>query len=174
MRTALIFGLVASIVSLSFAADADPVHDIGISADVPTITVAPRRAGRITMSLPGLTYAMTLTVDCDADWQPDSVSISVADSRTSFNAEQLQAGRELHLDLRIPPNQIAPLRIEKFCVAADPDTPDTSIQNRITVAGVLSALASLRCATDSEQSTMYVTKPLDVVLECAAPALTDE
>jgi len=169
MRPALIFGFVATIAPVSFAAEAEPVHDFGISADVPIVTVAPRRAGRMTMSLPGLTYAMTLTVDCDTNWQPDSVSISVADSRTSFNAEQLQAGRELNLELRIPSIQIAPLRVEKFCVVSDLNTPEALIQNRITVPGVLSAQASLRCATDSEQSMLYVTKPLDVVLKCDAP-----
>lgn len=174
MRPVLIFGFIATVAPVSFAAEVEPVHGIGISADVPTVTVPRRRAGRISMSLPGLTYAMKLTVDCDANWQPDSVSISVADSSTSFNAEQLQSGRELSLELRIPSNQIAPLRIEKFCVAGDPDTSETAIQNRITVPGVLSAQASLRCATDSEQSTMYVTKPLDVVLECAAPTRADE
>ncbi len=174
MRTAFFVGLVAIIASLSFATEPEPAHNIRISADVPTVTVAPRRAGRMTMSLPGLTYALTLTVDCGANWQPESVSISVADSRMSFDAEQLQAGRVLNLDLRIPSNQIAPLRIEKFCVAADPVTPEKPIQDSITVRGFLSAIGSLRCVTDSEQSIVYVTKPLDVNLECATPGLTDD
>jgi hypothetical protein len=121
------------------------------------------------MNLPGLTYAMTVTVNCDTDWRPDSVSVSVADSRASFNADELQVGGELTLELRIPSNQIAPLRIERFCIADDSDVPDATIQDRITVSGVMSAQASLRCATGSEQSTMYVTKTLDVMLECAEP-----
>ncbi len=169
MRPALLFGFVAAVRSVAFAAELEPVHDIGISADVPTVTVAPRPAGRLSMRLPSLTYALTVTVECDANWQPDSVTISIADSRTSFNAEQLQADRELKLELRVPSNQIAPLRIEQFCISGEKAKPDTADQNRITVPAVMSAQASLRCATESAQSIMYVTKPLDVMLECAVP-----
>ena len=167
MRTALIFGFAATIASAAFAAEPEPVHDIGITADLPTVTVTPRRPGHTTIRLPSLTYALTVTVECDANWQPDSVSISVSDSRASLIAEQLQAGRELKLELRIPSNQIAPLRIEQFCVDGNKGKPDTADQNRITVPGVMSAQASLRCATESAQSIKYATVPLDVLLECA-------
>ena len=169
MRPTLLFGFVAAVISVAFATEPEPVHDIRISADVPTVTVAPRPAGRLSMRLPSLTYALTVTVECDANWQPDSVTISIADSRISFNAEQLQADRELKLELRVPSNQIAPLRIEQFCISGEKAKPDTADQNRITVPAVMSAQASLRCATESAQSIMYVTKPLDVMLECAVP-----
>ena len=166
MRPALIIGFVATVVPIAIAAETEPVHSIGITANAPTVTVSPRRAGRVLMRLPNLTYALTVAVVCETNWRPDSVYISVADSGASLDAKQLQAGGELKLELRIPSNQIAPLRMEKFCIADDVDAPDAAIQNRITVPGVMSAQASLRCATESEQSTIYVTEPLDVVLEC--------
>jgi len=169
MRPALILGFVATVASIAIATEMERVHEIGITASVPTVTVTPRRAGHILMRIPSLTYALTVAVDCGADWQPDSVSISVADSGASLDAKQLQAGKELKLELRIPSNQIAPLRIEKFCIADDTNSPDATIQNRITIAGVMSAQASLRCATAFEQATIYVTELLDVVLECGAP-----
>ena len=149
-------------------AETEPVHDIGIAADVPTVTVMARAPSRTSVRLPSLTYALTLTIDCAASWQPDSVSVSVADSRASFVTEQLQTGGKLILELRIPANQLAPLRIEEFCI--DDGNSDSGVADRdtITVPGVVSAQASLRCATESEQSIKYVTVPLDVVLECAA------
>ena len=119
MRPALTFGILATVVSIAIAAETAPVHNIGITADVPTVTVSPRRPDRTTIRIPGLTYEMSLTVDCEANWRPDSVSISVADSRASLNAEQLQVSRELGLELRIPSNQIAPLRVEHFCTGTD-------------------------------------------------------
>ena len=112
---------------------------------------------------------MSLTVDCEANWRPDSVSISVADSRASLNAEQLQVSRELGLELRIPSNQIAPLRVEHFCIVGGEDEQGTANRNEITIHGVVSAQASLRCASQSTESIVYVTKPLDVLLECAVP-----
>ena len=167
MRPALTVGFLVSVACIANAAATEPVHDIELTVDIPTVTVTPRPPGRITMRLPGLTYALTVAVYCEANWQPDSVSISVADSGASLDAEQLQADRELKLELRIPSNQIPPLRIENFCIAGGMKTPDTTTRNRITVPGVMSAQASLRCANESAQSTMYVAKPLDVVLECA-------
>lgn len=169
MRAALFSGFFAIVASIAIAAETVPVHNIEITADVPTVTVSPRRAGRTTMRLPGLTYEFSVTVDCETNWQPDSVSISVADSRASISAEELQASRELGLQLRIPSNQIAPLRVEHFCVDGGADDVDAISPNSITIPGVVSAQASLRCVSESTNSMMYVSKPLDVLLECAVP-----
>lgn len=167
MRPTLTLSLIATVSSIATASE--PVHNIELTVDVPIVTVTPRQPGRITMRLPSVTFSVTVAVDCGADWQPDSVSISVADSGASLNAEQLQAGRELTFDLHIPSSQIAPLRIERYCIDDEADAANAAYQNRITIPGVMSAQASLRCATESERSTTYVTKPLDIVLECAAP-----
>jgi len=169
MRAALINGIFATVASIAIATETVPVHDIDITADVPTVTVAPRPAGRTTMRLPGLTYELSVTVDCEANGQPDSVSISVADSRASISAEELQASRELGLQLRIPSNQIAPLRLEHFCVDDGTDHSGSFSPNRIMIQGVVSAQASLRCVTETTNSMMYVSKPLDIMLECAVP-----
>ena len=80
------------------------------------MNAAPRRPGRFAMRLPSLTYALTLTTDCDENWQANSVLISVADSRVSFDAEKLREDTSLEFKLQIPSDQIAPLRIENFCV----------------------------------------------------------
>jgi hypothetical protein len=167
MRLTLIFGFFATVASI--AAEPDSLRGLGLTANTPTVEVSPRLPGRVNISLPSLTYAMSVTVDCEANWQPDSVSIGVADSRASFNAEQLRASRELTLELRIPSEQIPPLHVEHFCIIGDRDESDTTNTDKITISGVLSAQASLRCATESAKSITYLTKPLDVVLECAVP-----
>lgn len=168
MHTALIFGFLAVIEPTALAAQTEPVHDIGVTADVPTVTVTARLPGATDMRLPSVTYALTVAADCDANWRPDSVSISIADSRAFLDAEQLQSGGELILELRIPSNQIAPLRIENFCIDGYKGKLHNARKNRVTVPGVMSVQASLRCATESAQSIRYVTVPLDVVLECDA------
>jgi hypothetical protein len=167
MFRALLIALLASAVSVAFATEPGPVHHIEISADVPSVAVAPRPPGRFTMRLPGLTYALTMTADCGKNWNPDSVSISVADSRISFNKDQLQDGDLLEFELRVPSQQIGPLRLEQFCVISE--QANIAEHSTITIESLLSAQASLRCATDAEQSTRYVTVPLDVSLECVVP-----
>jgi hypothetical protein len=108
-----------------------------------------------------------MIVDCDESWNPDSVLISVADSRVSFNAEQLRARDSLQFELQVPSQQIGPLRLEQFCVANE--QANTADDSTIIVQSVLSAHVSLLCASDSEQSIRYVAVPLDVSLECVVP-----
>lgn len=180
MRAALLFGFVATVCSVAVPAEPRPVPGIEISADVPTVTVTPRRAGRLALRLPSLTYTLTFTAYCEENWQPASVSISIADSRKSLDAEQLELAAVLALKLRVPSNQIAPVRIERFCIRDDQkdlqadDTgdnkePASADENTVIISAALSAQASLLCATDSEQSITYITKPLDVMLECSVP-----
>ncbi len=180
MRAALLFGFMATVCSVAAPAEPRPLAGIEISADVPTVTVTPRRAGRFGLRLPSLTYTLTLTAYCEDNWQPVSVSISIADSRKSLDAEQLEQATVLDLELQVPSNQIAPVRIERFCIKDDQkdfqpgDTGDNkelagADGNTIIISAALSAQASLLCATDSEQSITYITKPLDVMLECSVP-----
>jgi hypothetical protein len=180
MRAALLFGFMATVCSVAVPAEPRPVPGIELSADVPTVTVTPRRAGRFALHLPSLTYSLTLTAYCQENWQPASVSISIADSRKSLDAEQLELATVLDLELQVPSNQIAPVRIERFCIKDDqidfqPDSPGDNKEpaganeNTVIISAALSAQASLLCATDSEQSITYITKPLDVMLECSVP-----
>lgn len=180
MRAALLFGFMATVCSVAVLAEPRPVAGIEISADVPTVTVTPRRAGRFALRLPTLTYTLTLTAYCEENWHPASVSISIADSRKSLDAEQLEQAAVLDLQLQVPSNQIAPVRIERFCIEDDQkefqpgDTGDNkdlagAAENTVIISAALSAQASLLCATDSEQSITYITKPLDVMLECSVP-----
>ncbi|MFQ5547925.1 MAG: hypothetical protein ACE5FV_06525 [Woeseia sp.] len=173
MRSAFLLGIVTTVLSIDVAADPRPAQRIYITADIPTVPVQPRRAGRVAFRLPTLTYALTLTSYCDENWQPASVSINVADSRMSIDAEQLRSHEAIDVQLRIPSNQIAPLRIERFCVEEDMDgiRPDDRF---VTIPAALSAQASLLCVLESERSITYVTKPLDVTLECQAPEVAAE
>ena len=172
MRSILLIALLAAMHSVAVANEPEGMHQIEILADVPSVPVSPRRSARFTMRLPNLTYALTMNLDCGENWKPESVSISVADSRMSFDAEKLQNSDSLEFDLQVPSRQIGPLRLEQFCI--DGDQSDTAGHNMIIIQSVLSAQASLRCASDAKQSIRYVTVPLDVSLECVVPETTDD
>ena len=163
--------VVFAAVAVVFAAEPGAVHNIVISADIPTVAVAPRRPGRTPVHLPSVTYAMTLTADCDENWQASSVSISVADSSMSFDTEKLQEVSVLEFDLQIPSSQIAPFQVENFCIRND---ADGTARERLAVSAVLLAQGSLRCASESRESIKYVTKPLDIVLECGLSDPTED
>ena len=167
MRSLVLAGVLI-VGPVALATEPDPAQYIEVSADVPVVTIAPRRAGRFAVRLPSLTYSLVVTTYCDANWAPTSVSISIADSRKAFGPEQLNAEQDLELELRVPSSQIAPLRVEEFCMGDAGEDGDT-----LTIPAALSAQASLRCAMESEQSISYVTKPLDVTLECSKPSAAD-
>ena len=179
MCTKLLFGFLATILPVVISAEPGPVQAIEISVNVPTVMVTPRRTDRfIPLRLPNLTYDLTLTTFCDKNWRPISVSISIADSGKSFNAQQLQGTAILKTELQIPAMQIAPLPVEQFCIknkqeklqpgnTNNNEPPSGSNRNKVTISSVLSAQASLLCTTESEQSITYVTKALDVTLECS-------
>lgn len=165
--------LLAAFCPASFADDSEPRQRIEIIADVPSVVVAPRRPGPFMMQLPNLTYSLSLTAECVDNWKPDSVSVNVADSRTSFRADALPPTGSLQFELLVPSKQIGPLRLERFCIVGIDE--DLQSNDRITIPSVLSAQASLRCASDSASSIRYVTVPLDVSLECInAPPETEE
>ncbi|MDX1482678.1 MAG: hypothetical protein R3315_13425, partial [Woeseiaceae bacterium] len=54
-----------------------------------------------------------------------------------------------------------------FCVADD--QPAAGEDRPQTVASVLTAAASLRCASDDSEAIVYTSAPLDVVLLCQRP-----
>ena len=178
MFTKLLFGFLATIFPVVISAEPEPAQVIEISVNVPTVMVTPHHTDHfISLQLPSLIYDLTLTTFCDKNWQPISVSVSIADSGKSFNARQLQGTAILKTQLQIPAMQIAPLPVEQFCIknkqeklqpgnTNNNETPSGSNRNKITISSVLSAQASLLCATETEQSITYVTKSLDVTLEC--------
>ena len=170
MRPALLIGFIAPLFAVVvLRAETDPSQDIEISFETPTVWVEPRRPGRFGLRLPSLTYVLTLSSSCDEDWRPASVSVNIADSRRSFDAEQLSTSDELSLELRVPANQIAPLRIETFCIEDQPAGASASYEeDEIKVSAALSVQASLLCASGGEEAITYVSKPLDVILRCGA------
>lgn len=169
MRAILSFWFVSAVACLACPSWSEPVQRLEIFADIPTVAVSPQMSGSDFMQLPGLTFTLTVNAVCDENWLPASVSIGIADVTKFIVAEQLQAAMPLESTLQIPANQIAPLRMEHFCIDDEQQglMTERPAETKITISAVLSAHASLRCATDSEQSISYIIKPLDVTLECS-------
>jgi hypothetical protein len=148
---------------------------LSIGADAPVVPLSPRAPGRHTLRLPALEFRFAIQVRCAADRSPESLSLSVADTRKSFAADEIVANGSTEFKLRIPAGQIAPLVIEGFCVARDDGSHErnSDSRDRLTIPAALSAQASLLCASDGERAMTYVSRPLDVALVCEA-ATADE
>ncbi len=143
---------------------------LSVSANAPTVSVAPRDSGRSFMRLPTLEYVFEIHANCSDGRIPKSISLNVADSRMSLTAEQIASDGPTELSLQVPASQIAPLAIEDFCIAEDGDDDDIDgdMQTELSVESALSAQASLLCEGEDDRAMTYVSRPLDVSLVCDA------
>ena len=128
------------------------------------VTIDRRPAGRRLITLPGIEFTLRIQPDCAPGLILDSLSISIADTRRTFHGTDFTAQSFIETTLHIPRRQVGPLAIDEFC------TNDTSADDsRLTahVADAYTASVSMRCASDTSQSVVYDTLPLDITLQCA-------
>ncbi len=111
--------------------------------------------------LPALGFSLTVEPACGGDAEPRSLSISVADTRLHFTAEELASATVVEATLILPRRQLAPVRIDHFCRAGVDDGP-----SRFVLEDAFTARLSLRCGPDDRQTIVYETLPLDVELQC--------
>jgi hypothetical protein len=136
------------------------------SADTPTANVTPRSRERAPLELPDLEYQFSIDAVCSDDLSPAFLSLAVADTRRTFNAEQIVAGALDDVRLLVPARQIAPVVIANFCVAEGDADQGTTSASSLTVHAALSAQASLLCIGDTDRSMKYASTSLDVMLVC--------
>jgi hypothetical protein len=132
----------------------------------PDINIKLRTHDRSAIRLPSLLYAFEFAASCVSGLVPDSILLSVADTRKRVSASNTRNDSDAGITITVPAGQIAPLTVEGFCLESndrDPDEPD-----QVTVRGVLSAQASLLCSGENGQDITYASQSLDVTLSCDA------
>jgi hypothetical protein len=163
-------------------ADDSRLHALTVAAEVAAIAVAAQPPERHFFELPSLDYVFRVEARCHGDWKPESLSVTVADSRVTRTGTELEGNANQLLELKVPAKQLAPIAMRDFCViapategsAAESEMPDwnrgtTARPGQMTIGAALSVHASLRCSLGDEQRIIYVSQPLDVTLTCAGP-----
>ena len=175
MNPAQISRLIPLLVFLSVAGkgESTPENGLTLVADTPVASIPPRQANSKFIRLPTLEYVFEIRTRCMMNRRPTSLSLSVADTRKTLGAVDISAGDPVALTLRIPAAQIGPIAVEDFCYVADEDGSG-SANDQLTISAALSAHASLRCESETEQNVVYVSQPLDVSLVCERPVVENE
>ena len=159
---------VAVVLAIAAASPVAAKDFLSIVANAPAVPLEPRRAGRNFVRLPALEYLFEIYAQCTDNRSPESLSLNVADTRKSLQADDIANEGPTGISLTIPANQIAPLVVEDFCIAVPEENngrPDgTPVQLNIPAA--LSAQASLLCVGAEDQAMTYISKTLDVSLVC--------
>ncbi len=160
----LVLSLLVITILLSVRVDASEEPTIEIASSTPSVVLAPRPYGRF-IRLPSLEIEFSVRPSCPGDSQPQSVTLSVADTRKSIGVENLTARQIATITLQVPAKQIAPIAAADFCrISGD----DGSVYEgkELTFADALTAHASLRCSADSDDSITYVSHALNVKIRC--------
>ena len=170
---------VVSVVFLLVALAAGPAvaRDLlSVAANTPAVNIAPRNPGRNFVRLPTLEYEFEIHSRCTDSRTPESISLNVADTHESLQADKIANDGPTRISLRIPASQIAPLVVEDFCIVSGEDDDDAAsdarslAQSQITIPAALSAQASLLCANGDDKAMTYVSRTLDVSLVCERSA----
>ncbi len=124
-----------------------------------------QQAGRNLVRLPDIEFRLGISTYCANSGQPESLSITIADTHRTLRAAELQAGDTLDVAMRIPARQIAPLAMREFCI----DTRSES--ESVLITSALAVQASLRCSRGEEQSIVFAAEPLDIRVDCIRSAV---
>jgi len=158
------------LLSVTGKAESTPDGSLTITANTPVALISPRQANKKFIQLPSLEYAFAIRVGCLKNRKPTSLLLSVADTRKFLDAEDISSGPSVEVTLRIPAAQIGPIAVEDFCHVADENVAgNNSVTEELIISAALSAHASLRCESESDQNVIYVSQPLDVNLICERP-----
>jgi hypothetical protein len=165
MRILKVLLLLAAL-TIASPALSEPEAHLNVSAAPATAAVAQLPAGRNPITLPELEYEFVIDFQCAPPMQAESISISVADSRRTLDAAEIDARSSITSDITVPRKQLSPLALDGFCqVPASDNTPFTEL----SVTGAFTAHVSLLCTGDAQQSILYAAQALDLNLQCVHP-----
>lgn len=132
-----------------------------------TASVVPLDGDRKLLRLPDLEFPVRVVARCSAGRTPESISISIADTRVSFGREALSDDAVLETSVRVSARQMAPVAVDGFC------TSESGSSEPLLLSTALTAQISLRCVRDDEQSIAFRARTLDVLVNCARETQPD-
>ena len=136
------------------------IDRLSVRAEPAVATIARQAGGRRLTKLPELTFDFRIRTRCARGGVPESVSISVADTKQTISGDELLTKSTFETSVLVSSRQLAPIALQEFCIAGD------SAQQSLVVATALTAHVSLRCAREAEQTIVYDAKALDVLINC--------
>ena len=133
-----------------------------VQTDPAVVSISPIAEERNLLSLPDLEFPFRIIARCRSNRQPDSISISIADTRVSFDREALSADAVLEISIGVSSRQVAPVAVDGFCSTGSRQV------NQLQLPTALTAQVSLRCTRGEEQSIAFRARALDVLVNCEA------
>lgn len=134
--------------------------EIVVAALESTAEVTPGHARLRLIDLPPLTIHLRAAIHCKGE--PISATLSVADTVSTQDREQLAGQRATEASLIVPAPQLAMAANSRFCVEGVHDTED-----ELLIPGFATAHASLQCEHETGVTVHYASAPISLRLTCA-------
>ena len=151
------------ILALILAAVCIPVAFAGseviVAAQEAEASVVPRSSGLKLVNLPTLSFALRAAIKCTGE--AESLTLSVADTFTTLGKDEISGRRSAETAMTVPASQLTLAAGSDFCLSDDPTSAD-----ELTVSGLATAHASLRCTDEGAASVHFASAPLQVRLLC--------
>ena len=128
-----------------------------------TVDVEPSTDTERRIALPDLEFDFSVSMNCGPVLKASRVSISVADTRHSYEIGAAEDRRNLDASFAVPGEQIAPVAADGFCVRDEPRS-----QRPMQLPGLLSSQISLLCSGESDSEIHFASQALNVELVCGA------
>lgn len=138
-----------------------------VDAEPAIAVIALQEGGRRLVELPELEFPLRVATHCAANGRPESVSITIADTRRTLRGEALQDAATVDVSVVVAATQLAPFSLQDFCI--DPAAEGQST----TLVSAFTAQASLRCAHGEQQSIVFAAEPLDIRVHCLRSAAAE-
>lgn len=155
--------IIASILAPCAYADGSLV----VAAQQAEAMVTPRAPDSTLINLPPLDIRLRALLSCGGN--AESLTLSVADTVTTLRGDELGEQTSAEASLTVPAKQVALAASSHFCLEEDPTSA-----NELTVSGLVTAHASLRCNKNDRSSAYFASTPLQVKLVCARQTLEDQ
>jgi hypothetical protein len=135
----------------------------------PAIAVIPvQQGGRTLVHLPELEFLLTVSSHCANGGLPESVSVTIADTRRTLRGDALPEDGSIDISVVVAANQLAPFALQEFCIGPESEGESVLLKSALT------AHASLRCAREREPSIVFAVEPLDIRADCIRSAAETE
>ena len=131
-----------------------------VAAQEAEARVVPRSSSLKLVNLPAMNFALRAAIKCQGE--AESLTLSVADTYTTIGKDELSGQRSATTTMTVPAQQLTLAASSNFCLIDDATSAD-----ELTVSGLVTAHASLRCAEEGVATARFASTPLRVRLLCA-------
>jgi hypothetical protein len=148
---------------LPVAALSTDVDALTVQVTESTARLEPGDANQREIRLPALDVVIVASIECPANSEAFSLTVSVSDTHQHYGPEVLADASSLEAAFSVPARQLAPVVISEFCIKGAP-----ADDQGLKLDGVATAQLSMRCRDENDLASVhFASAAIPVRLYCS-------